>query len=329
MKKIIILPLLAILFSVLFFYFIKPNFHTVIPGKFYRSAQLDAKTLTRYGTDYNISTVVNLRGANPEDEWYIQEKQAALELKAKHVDIKLASSGLPKIHSVKKLIDTLQTLAKPLLFHCLGGADRAGLSSVIVLLLEGKQTISEIEKQVSWLYMVFKKRSTGKLFLMEYQRWLDENKIEHTPVYFLTWVDKSYMDDQGNMLYRLDAINNFDFPGKKPEKPPIINLDRGKNNLIKISGWTINYLKQTLPKEVKVLLNQKPIKKMNSTIFRPGIAKKYGHVAFLHSGWSAELDIKELKDGCYNVQLKFTLMDNRTWVSPTKASVCIKSTSIN
>ena len=325
MNKIIILLLSAILFSVIFFYFIKPNFHTVIPGKFYRSAQLDAKTLTRYGTEYNVSTVLNLRGENPEDEWYIQEKQAALALKANHVDIKLGSTGLPKIHSVKKLIDILQSQTKPLLFHCLGGADRAGLTSVIVLLLEGKQTISEIEKQVSWFYLVFKKSSVGKLFLMEYKRWLNENNIEHTPAFFLKWVDNGYFDNHGNMFFKIDTINSVMFADKEENKLLIVKLDRETTKAIKISGWTINYLKQTLPKEVKILLNRKPIKNMKSGVIRPGVSEAYGHPVFAHSGWVAEQNINELKDGCYNLRLMFRLMDNRTWVSPTKASICINT----
>jgi protein tyrosine/serine phosphatase len=108
MKKIfILLPVLILLWLLLSGFL--ANFHTVIPNKFYRSAQLDAQTLAHYVTDNNIATVINLRGANPKNEWYRQEKQVANELKVKHIDIKLTALGLPKIHLVKQLINALQT----------------------------------------------------------------------------------------------------------------------------------------------------------------------------------------------------------------------------
>ena len=49
------------------------NFHEVIPGEMYRSAQLSDGELTMYVKKYNIKSVINLRGENPTKDWYNNE----------------------------------------------------------------------------------------------------------------------------------------------------------------------------------------------------------------------------------------------------------------
>ena len=325
MKKIIALPLFALFLWGSYFYYSKTNFHTVIQNKFYRSAQLDVNSLKHTITEHKIATVINMRGTNPEDEWYIQEKQATLSVNAKHVDIKFTAYGLPKISRVKDLINLLQSQPKPILIHCNGGADRAGLASIIVLLLEAKQSLSDIEKQVSWRYLAIKERSTGKLFLAQYRRWLNTHKLQHTTQVFLNWLNHAYIDDHGNMLFTLEQINGVVVADNNEDELPIVYLKRANNKQIQITGWTINYLDKTLPLDVKVLLDRKPVITMLTRISRPGVVKAYGHPEFNNSGWKAIQKTRDLKDGCYDVQLAFTRAINKTWISPTKARVCITS----
>ena len=51
------------------------NFHVVIPNQVYRSAQMNPKTLNATIKRERLKSVINLRGSNPKDAWYRQEKQ--------------------------------------------------------------------------------------------------------------------------------------------------------------------------------------------------------------------------------------------------------------
>ncbi len=56
----------------------------------YRSAQLDASSLTAAIKEYGIRTVINLRGEDTDDS-YIAEPKASDEAAVKHIDFGLSS----------------------------------------------------------------------------------------------------------------------------------------------------------------------------------------------------------------------------------------------
>ena len=313
------------LFSI-FLWFIydytQTNFHTVLPNKAFRSAQLSAEVLAKKINEHQIATVVNLRGPNPEEDWYIEEKKVVETLKVKHIDIKLASRDLNRVNRIKKIIDIYQNQAQPILFHCKGGADRAGIASIVILLLEGKLSLDEIEKQVSWYYLVLKSDSTGKLFLDNYQHWLNSNKTKHTPDVFIYWVDNYYLDSNNNRLYRIRKINKTIFP-KREELINTIRLTRADNKLIEISGTIMFYSGREKPTEVEILLNQKPVSKMLASTSRPFSKVGFAYYGYTQSEWSAIQDVNALKDGCYDVQLKLTRSITQNWISPPRARFCV------
>lgn len=47
------------------------NFHEVVPGELYRSAQLSAGDLVTYAREKDIRSVLNLRGADRGAPWYL------------------------------------------------------------------------------------------------------------------------------------------------------------------------------------------------------------------------------------------------------------------
>src|SRR5262245_58159882 len=59
--------------------FLARNQHVVVPGRFYRSAQLSPDELKQFVTRNNIRTVINLRG-RPASEWHPAEAQATQAL---------------------------------------------------------------------------------------------------------------------------------------------------------------------------------------------------------------------------------------------------------
>ncbi|WP_137130372.1 tyrosine-protein phosphatase [Rhizobium sp. FY34] len=109
------------------------NFHEILPGKFYRSAQLSSEDLGRAIDTYHIKTVINLRGTNTGHSWYDDEVAVTQAHGAKHIDFGI--SALKELTPEKSmaLVALMRDAEGPLLIHCRGGADRTGLASVMYL----------------------------------------------------------------------------------------------------------------------------------------------------------------------------------------------------
>lgn len=107
------------------------NFRTVEPERVYRSAQLDPESLALVFDQYGIRTVINLRGANPQELWYQNEVAATTKAGVQHVDIAMSASKLPSRAILLQLFDAFQTAQYPILIHCEAGADRTGAAAAI------------------------------------------------------------------------------------------------------------------------------------------------------------------------------------------------------
>lgn len=119
-----LLPLLAWLFSVL----IAGNFGVVDPGELYRSAQLRPSQLAQVTQEYGLRAVLNLRGAYPGVPWYDEELATASALGVQHLDLRFSATEEASLAEMDALVDALRRAPKPLLVHCMGGADRTGLA---------------------------------------------------------------------------------------------------------------------------------------------------------------------------------------------------------
>ncbi|MDO1582288.1 dual specificity protein phosphatase family protein [Rhizobium oryzicola] len=131
---------------------ISGNFHEVIPGQFYRSAQLSPQQLAAYIDRYKIKTVINLRGGSPGAKWYDDEVATVKARDALHVDFAMsANRKLTKEESLQ-LVALLKNAQGPVLIHCRAGADRTGLASVMYLQQVAGVDEAKAEWQLSPLY---------------------------------------------------------------------------------------------------------------------------------------------------------------------------------
>jgi len=128
------------------------NFHPITEGEAYRSAQLDREEFEYYINRYNIKSIINLRGENPRAPWYQEELSISAERNIKHYDISLSSSHEPTEEDVRQLIEIFRTAPRPVLIHCLAGADRSGLAAAMWKVIIDKEPKSEAEKQLSLVY---------------------------------------------------------------------------------------------------------------------------------------------------------------------------------
>ncbi|MDP3896806.1 MAG: dual specificity protein phosphatase family protein [Mesorhizobium sp.] len=131
---------------------ISGNFHVVAPGELYRSAQPTPDRLAGYVAAHGIRTVVNLRGANDGAGWYDAEKRASAALGLNHIDFAMSARARLGDERMSQLIAILLTAEKPILVHCMGGADRSGLASALYLTFVKGVAPEIAERQLSIFY---------------------------------------------------------------------------------------------------------------------------------------------------------------------------------
>ena len=109
------------------------NFAPVVEGAVYRSNQPTPERLADNQASYGIKTVLNLRGAAPDEDWYAEEKRATEALGMTLVDVPLSSTRELSDQELRQLAEVLRTADKPILIHCRSGSNRTGLASAIYL----------------------------------------------------------------------------------------------------------------------------------------------------------------------------------------------------
>lgn len=120
------------------------NFHEVLPGRLYRSAQLSGDRLGKEIDRYKIKTVINLRGDSPGKGWYDDEVLATRAHGATHVDFGMSARKDLTPERTQQLLTILKTAEQPILIHCMSGADRTGLASVMFL-----QQVAGVDEEVA------------------------------------------------------------------------------------------------------------------------------------------------------------------------------------
>lgn len=127
------------------------NFHEVIPGELYRSAQPSGKDITAYAKTYGIKTIINLRDEKREG-WYDAESRAAKNNGIRLVDYPLSSSEKLPVEEAEMLAAVLRNAEKPILIHCEHGANRTGLASAIYVAAVAGKSEAAAEFQLSPYY---------------------------------------------------------------------------------------------------------------------------------------------------------------------------------
>jgi protein tyrosine phosphatase (PTP) superfamily phosphohydrolase (DUF442 family) len=175
---------------------ITDNFGVVVAGQHpvYRSDQMAPDTLALVIRKLGIKTVINLRGPNPGDFWYDQERLTTLANGAQQVDMPLSSCEWMSRDQALSLAEALKTARRPLLIHCFHGSERTGLASAMTRLLTDGQTVDDARKSFSWWYL-FTGLGDGVVTLRQfeqYRAWLAEHQKDHTPEVFMTWLKTDF-----------------------------------------------------------------------------------------------------------------------------------------
>ena len=111
------------------------NFGVVEPNRVFRSAQ-PTGNLRALITDYQIASVLNLRGGSSRDPWYADELAVTKELDVSFYDLSISATKRPSRAQLLAMLDLFKHCKYPLLIHCRQGADRTGMASGLYLLSE-------------------------------------------------------------------------------------------------------------------------------------------------------------------------------------------------
>lgn len=128
------------------------NFHQITKGEAYRSAQMAGGELEHYINIYHIKSILNLRGREPNESWYNEEIKVSADKAIMHYDINLSAYREPTTEKVQALIRLIESVPRPVLIHCQGGADRSGLVAAMWKVIVDKESKSEAGRQLSIFY---------------------------------------------------------------------------------------------------------------------------------------------------------------------------------
>ncbi|HTU94074.1 MAG TPA: tyrosine-protein phosphatase [Gemmataceae bacterium] len=189
------------------------NFHTVIPGQVYRSAQLSAAALERFIRDKHIRTVVNLRGCCDPEAWYLDEGRVTLRNDVSLEDLSFSAGRMPSSIILHQLLEIIDRSDYPILFHCHKGADRTGMASAVALLLRTDTPLEEARQQLGFRYGHLPLGRTVYIdrFFNLYAEWLAGRKLTHSPAIFRRWIEKDYCP--GQCRCKLELL--------EPSRPPL------------------------------------------------------------------------------------------------------------
>jgi hypothetical protein len=188
------------------------NFHTVIPGQVYRSAQLSASELESLLRSKKIHTVINLRGCCDPEAWFLDEARITLRNNVSLEDLGFSAGRLPSVKTLRQLLAVIDQSAYPILFHCHKGADRTGMASALALLLRTDTPLAEARKQLSYRYGHLPLGRTVNLdrFFALYQEWLEGQGMTHTSDLLRHWITQDYCP--GECRCRLELLQPREQP---------------------------------------------------------------------------------------------------------------------
>lgn len=161
--------------------------HEIAPGV-YRSNQplpFQLAALARRG----VKTVINLRGARLCGS-YAFEIDACAAHGMTLVDFPVNSRDVPKRETIAQAKALFERIEYPMLFHCKSGADRAGLFSVLYLVLHENQDVENaMRRHLSLRFGHFRQAKTGLLDFF-FETYLAYAKVH--PIDFYTWSQTVY-----------------------------------------------------------------------------------------------------------------------------------------
>lgn len=111
--------------------FIEDDNFRVVDADLYRAGQLRSDEWSESYAEHPYRSVINLRGAGPDQPWYRLERDFADRNGLVHYDVRMSADHEPSLADMGRLVALMRAAPKPLLIHCKNGSDRSGLAAAL------------------------------------------------------------------------------------------------------------------------------------------------------------------------------------------------------
>jgi hypothetical protein len=164
------------------------NFHVVIPSLIYRSNYPTKDALQKITDKYHISSILNVSGTQENYEYHFA-KQHSIDISY----IPLSAHGTASKQQILQLINVISNSPKPLLIHCIQGADRTGLAAAIAI-ITNQSNYKKLtwSTQMSFRYGVISPNSIGYHVLYPYYNYVKDKHIIDNKQNFINWLNNNY-----------------------------------------------------------------------------------------------------------------------------------------
>jgi hypothetical protein len=126
--------------------------------------------------------------------WYLGECRTTHGASANQEDVTFSAKRFPAPAEMLRFIDVLDHTEYPIVMHCQRGADRTGMASTVVKLLQTDADLASARRQLWPRYGHFAVGRTAVLdaFFDYYAGWLAARGEAHAPDRFRRWVATDY-----------------------------------------------------------------------------------------------------------------------------------------
>ncbi len=185
------------IFRVIYF-----NKHEIADGVF-RSSQPAPHQIRRLAKK-GIKTIINLRGPRECGSYRLEERHCERN-GIKLINFVMYSRAAPSPVMIREAEELFKNVEYPILMHCKSGADRAGLASVLHLLLHHNTPVETAQKQLSLKYGHIRQADTG---VLDYFFDLYVAEKHKTNISFYDWLDSDYEPDKVKSDFQTNGFMN-------------------------------------------------------------------------------------------------------------------------
>lgn len=160
----------------------------------FRSPQPTPRQLREYAEELGVRSVLNLRGPNPGEQWYDEERQVVRELGLAYSEYRFETTDWPPQYEVRRLVSDVRRLPRPALLHCESGMDRSGWAAAIARLMEGAPLAEAVgELTAAKGHVCFRAGCSLHRFFDAYRGWLVRSRVRESAETFERWVSAEYV----------------------------------------------------------------------------------------------------------------------------------------
>ena len=199
-------------------------FREVVEGTVYRGRQPGPEELARRISEYDLKTIINLRG-NVSTET-AEEVAIAEKMNVKHISMHLSAGNLPPSYLLSKLIREIETCAKPVFIHCLRGIDRSGTAAAIAAMAVGGEDYYKAKRQSFVPEGPWKRKRKNNYvhisdLFVKFEDYCRENEVIPAWPTFKEWANNVYQ------FYRYYYFVHYSLPEE-------VVLAPGKSNIVQV-----------------------------------------------------------------------------------------------